>query len=490
MKEAGLPIIDSQSALWEIEPASKIASAMLGEHPEIKGLLCCNDSMALGALAAVKGAGREGEVLIVGYDGISAVEDAIKEGSILATADQHADQLAVFGIEFAPAHQGRGAPLPTSERPSIWSPSKPSGNPEPMDSHVTPRTSSSCGSSSTAIAPRLCLRGIGKSYATPVLQDVDLDLLPGEVHALMGANGAGKSTLGRIISGLVQPDAGSMTLDGSAYRPAGKAGAESFGVQIVQQEPTLIPTLNVAENLFLNRLPARWGVVRPGLLRRQAIQALAAVGLDRLDPMTATGRLGIGEQQLVEIARALACLCRVLILDEPTAALSSPQVERLFLHVAPAARAGVAIIYISHRLDEVRRIADRITVLRDGRLVATRHRTALDLDEAVRLMVGANSESKLRPACHYIRSGLAPGRAPLPGRAGPRRELRGPPGRDSGRLRADGFGADRATPRGFRRRPGRFRSDLSRRLGPPATFCPSSPGDSRWYWHGARGPQD
>jgi ribose transport system substrate-binding protein len=101
MKEAGLPIIDSQSALWEIEPASKIASAMLGEHPEIKGLLCCNDSMALGALAAVKGAGREGEVLIVGYDGISAVEDAIKEGSILATADQHADQLAVFGIEFA-----------------------------------------------------------------------------------------------------------------------------------------------------------------------------------------------------------------------------------------------------------------------------------------------------------------------------------------------------------------------------------------------------
>ena len=101
MKDAGLPIVDSQSALWEIEPASKIASAMLSEHPEIKGLLCCNDSMALGALSAVKAAGRGGEVLIVGYDGISAVEDAIKEGSILATADQHADQLAVFGIEFA-----------------------------------------------------------------------------------------------------------------------------------------------------------------------------------------------------------------------------------------------------------------------------------------------------------------------------------------------------------------------------------------------------
>jgi ribose transport system substrate-binding protein len=101
MKAAGLPIVDSQSALWEIEPASKIASAMISEHPEIKGLLCCNDSMALGALAAVKAAGRGGQVLIVGYDGILTVEAAIKEGSILATADQHADQLAVFGIEFA-----------------------------------------------------------------------------------------------------------------------------------------------------------------------------------------------------------------------------------------------------------------------------------------------------------------------------------------------------------------------------------------------------
>jgi len=117
MKDAGLPIVDSQSALWEIEPASKIASAMLSEHPEIKGLLCCNDSMALGALSAVKAAGRGGEVLIVGYDGISAVEDAIKEGSILATADQHADQLAVFGIEFARLLVNGEAPLADKRTP-------------------------------------------------------------------------------------------------------------------------------------------------------------------------------------------------------------------------------------------------------------------------------------------------------------------------------------------------------------------------------------
>ena len=118
MKAAGLPIVDSQSALWEIEPASKIASAMISEHPEIKGLLCCNDSMALGALAAVKAAGRGGQVLIVGYDGISAVEAAIKEGSILATADQHADQLAVFGIEIARLLVKGEAP-PTDKRTPV-----------------------------------------------------------------------------------------------------------------------------------------------------------------------------------------------------------------------------------------------------------------------------------------------------------------------------------------------------------------------------------
>jgi ribose transport system ATP-binding protein len=248
---------------------------------------------------------------------------------------------------------------------------------------------------STPAQPVLTLRELGKSYAAPVLEHVNLDFFPGEVHALLGANGAGKSTLARIVSGLVAADRGVMTLGGSPYRPAKKSDAESRGVQIVQQELTLIPTLSIAENLFLHRLPSRWGMVRFSLLRSQATRALAAVGLGHLDPAAPAGGLGVGEQQLVEIARALARSCQVLILDEPTAALSDHQVELLFRHVARLRAGGVAIIYISHRLDEVTRIADRISVLRDGRVVASEPAHQLDMARAVRLMVGTGSREDL-----------------------------------------------------------------------------------------------
>ncbi|MBU4460959.1 MAG: sugar ABC transporter ATP-binding protein [Verrucomicrobia bacterium] len=241
--------------------------------------------------------------------------------------------------------------------------------------------------------PRIRTAGLGKSYAVPVLSGVDFECLPGEVHALIGANGAGKSTLAKILCGLVRADAGTMSLDGVPYAPAGKPDAEASGIHIVHQELNLIGTLTVAENLFLSRLPRRLGIVNRARLRRDAREALARVDLGDLDPDTPVARLGVGVRQQIEIAGALAQNCRLLILDEPTAALMDPQVERLFEHIRGLRAAGVSVIYVSHRMDEIRRIADRVSVLRDGRLVATRAAAGLAPDEAVRLMAGRDLES-------------------------------------------------------------------------------------------------
>ena len=224
-----------------------------------------------------------------------------------------------------------------------------------------------------SVAPPSLLEvsALHKRYAVPVLSDVHLSLRAGEVHALVGANGAGKSTLARVICGQTLPDGGAMRLDGRAYAPEDKAAAERQGIHIVPQEPNLIGTLSVAENLFLSRMPRRLGFVRYRPLEEEARGALSRVGLEDVDPKSPVEALGVGQQQLVEIATALAQRCRVLILDEPTAALTDPQVDLLFEHIDRLRRDGVGVVYISHRMEELRRVADRVTVLRDGRVVTT-----------------------------------------------------------------------------------------------------------------------
>ena len=261
--------------------------------------------------------------------------------------------------------------------------------------------------------PLLQVESVDKSYASPVLRKVNFDLRCGEVHALVGANGAGKSTLARILSGLAQPDRGQMTVAGVTYAPRDKASAERQGIQLVHQELNLLGTLSVAENLFLSHLDARFGFVLRRRLNARARRALSAVGLEDVEPQAAASSLGVGQQQLVEIAKALAQSCRVLILDEPTAALTGPEIDTLFGQIARLKAAGSGVIYISHRMEEIQRVADRVTVLRDGRVVATRQADECSHDDMVSLIVGRRSRPGRHGRTHAARP--SPRRAGQPG---------------------------------------------------------------------------
>lgn len=253
--------------------------------------------------------------------------------------------------------------------------------------------------------PVLTVAGVSKSYSgVRAVDDVSLELFPGEVHALIGENGAGKSTLSRVLAGLVKPDAGRMTLDAKPFSPASRAKAERAGVRIVMQELNLIPTLSVAENIYLDRLPRRLGFVRYGSLHAAAAQVLDQIGMNDLDPARPMGTLGIGIQQMVEIARGLAAQCRVLILDEPTASLARREIDRLFENIRRLKSEGVAIVYISHRMEEIQQIADRLTVMRDGRHVITCATASVTPAQIIRHMVGRDVGEIQRPpsACGQV----------------------------------------------------------------------------------------
>ena len=212
-------------------------------------------------------------------------------------------------------------------------------------------------------------RGVAKRFGgVEALRGVDFTARRGEVHALLGENGAGKSTLMNILSGVFPPDRGEISLDGQPVHFASPREAQATGIATVFQELDLVPDLDIAANLFLGHEPTRFGIgIDSAAMRRQAAERLHAVGLN-LDPRTRVSALGVGQRQMVAIAKALGQDARVLILDEPTAALSAAEARLLFGVVRRLRERGVAIIYISHRLEEVPIVADRVTVLRDGRI--------------------------------------------------------------------------------------------------------------------------
>ncbi|AVS93496.1 sugar ABC transporter ATP-binding protein [Paracidovorax avenae] len=240
-----------------------------------------------------------------------------------------------------------------------------------------------------ASVPLLEMLGVGKDYGpTTVLHGVTLSLHAGEVLALTGENGAGKSTLSKILCGLEPATRGSLRLAGQPYAPSSRRDAERQGVRMVMQELGLVPTLTVAENLLMGRLPHRMGWLRRSALHDAARAQLAKIGLTGIDPATPVSRLGIGQQQMVEIARNLQDDTRILVLDEPTAMLTPRETNYLFEQIARLTARGVAIIYVSHRLEELRRIADRVAVLRDGALVDARPMAGLSEADLVQRMVG------------------------------------------------------------------------------------------------------
>ena len=236
----------------------------------------------------------------------------------------------------------------------------------------------------------LRLESVSKAFpGVQALDRVDFEVRAGEVHALLGENGAGKSTLIKIVSGVYQPDAGSILIDGRAARFATPSEAQRAGIATIYQELLLFPELSVAENIFLGHAPrTAWGTIDWGAMRARAHELLASLEIRDLDVARPVGALSVGNRQRVEIAKALSQNARILIMDEPTAALSEADVLHLFRIVRLLRERGVGIVYISHRLEEVFELADRVTVLRDGQFVGTRQVDGCGPDELITMMVG------------------------------------------------------------------------------------------------------
>ncbi|MFW6061900.1 MAG: sugar ABC transporter ATP-binding protein [Planctomycetota bacterium] len=254
----------------------------------------------------------------------------------------------------------------------------------------------------------LVMRDVHKRFgATVALDGVNLAVAAGEVRALVGENGAGKSTLMKVLSGALAPDAGTMTLDGESYRPRGPAQARRAGVAMIYQELSLAPHMTVEENISLGVEPTRLGWLRRGQIRQRAREVIRFFHHPEIRPDVPVRQLSVGAQQLVEIGRALAVGCKVLVLDEPTSSLSQEDIGRLFELIRRLRDEGVAVVYISHFLEEVQQIADRVTVLRDGAVVGGGRTGDLSLDRIIAMMVGRQVEQL------YPRSPRRPGEAVL-----------------------------------------------------------------------------
>ena len=238
--------------------------------------------------------------------------------------------------------------------------------------------------------PVLTLRKITKDYpGVRALNGVDLDIFPSEVHALVGENGAGKSTLLKIFSGAIRHDGGDITVNETSVPELDPLTSQRLGISIIYQEFNLVPYLSIARNIFLgheSQIGSQW-VLNKAKMSQRARELLLSLGVD-IDPKLAIAKLSVSEKQMVEIARALSLKCNILLMDEPSASLAEHEVELLFKTIQQLKENRVAIVYVSHRLEEIFKIADRVSVLRDGVLITTRPISEITMDEVIRHMVG------------------------------------------------------------------------------------------------------
>ena len=247
-------------------------------------------------------------------------------------------------------------------------------------------------------SPLLSVSGISKSFpGVQALKDVQFELSRGEVLALVGENGAGKSSLMKILSGIYSKDAGTIVLEGEEVDIDSPKTAQALGISIIHQEMNLMPHLTIAQNIFIGREPRGGLFLRERALNKQAEDLLNRLGI-QLDPRELVQNLTVAKQQMVEIAKALSFDAKVLIMDEPTSALTNSETETLFTLIEGLKASGTGVIYISHRMDELRRITDRVTVLRDGQYIGTLTKDELDIPTIIEMMVGRHLEEGARPA--------------------------------------------------------------------------------------------
>lgn len=247
------------------------------------------------------------------------------------------------------------------------------------------------------VEPLLRLRGISKTFpGVRALEGIDFDLNAGEIHALMGENGAGKSTFVKILSGLYRPDEGLITLDGLTVEISSPRHARSLGVSPVHQELHLEPYLSVAENIFLGRQPiGRFGLVDYRAMKREAARLLDDLGA-KIEPTRLVGSISTAQRQIVAVARAISTRCRVIIFDEPTSSLTEREATLLFQAIRRLSAQGIGVIYISHRMEEIFRLCDRVTVLRDGRYVVTKPVAETSMRDLIAMMIGRDLSDLFR----------------------------------------------------------------------------------------------